>query len=196
MISKCRDAEIYSNKASLLFMLSIIEFTERLMLLVFLWVEKGPQSAIFVGITASFIIGSSVLSLMFLTLHLDPLVESSAALDEFAHTYKWSYRFTRLCSLIFGIHYIRILYSGVYGLAVSTNVKTLGNVNAFRFPLERLCLYNLMFINFPQLFQQIAVLGLYSYFTNSWQISLFGLVLNIFTSTYFFIDWYRGPWRI
>ncbi|CAG9336280.1 unnamed protein product [Blepharisma stoltei] len=196
VIAKFASPDMYLQKATILFMFSAIEFTERIFLLIFLWVDKGSEASILVGITASFIAGSSVLSMMFLILHLDPLVESSAALDEFSQKFKWSYRITRFLSLLFGIHFIRILYSGFFGLPVSTHAKTLGNVNAFRFPLERLSLYNLTVINVPQLFQHIAILGLYSYMSDVWQISLFGICLELFVSIFYFWDWFKGPWRI
>lgn len=136
-----------------------------------------------------------MLSLMFLTLHFDPLAESSATLDDISKAHKFSYLLVKIGTEIFGIHFIRILYSGLFGLSISTLPKAVGNVNAFRFPLEKLCMMNFSLINLPRFIEYIGIVAFYSVETNSWQIAMFGMVLNCFLSGFFLKDYYRSPWR-
>ncbi|CAG9310633.1 unnamed protein product [Blepharisma stoltei] len=194
-ISKFKNTGYFDATATVLFMSSIIEFTEKLMLLIFLWVEYGPHADIFVAITGSMLVGSLLISMMYQNLHFDSLVESSETLEVFSSKNKWAFRIVRCFSFIFGIHFLRIFYSGFMGFAIATNAKTLGNVNAFRFPLEKLCVLNLALVCIPMLLEQAAIMALFDVETNPWQISLFGVVLNICIEGLFLWDYFRGPWR-
>jgi len=195
LISKLQRPDTHYGKAIFYFLTSIVEFSSKLLLVVFLWVEGGPGVDILVSVGIALIVGSSMLSLMFNTLHFDPLTESSATLSYFVSNYMCSYQTVKLLSVVFGIHFVRIFYSGFCGCPITTNAKTLGGVSGFRFPLERLSFFNLVVVNLPQLLQQVFIVAFFNVMSNSWQIALFGLTLNSFLSCYFLCDWIRGPWR-
>lgn len=195
LISKLQRPDTHYGKAIFYFLTSIVEFSCKLLLVVFLWVEGGPGVDILVSVGIALIVGSSMLSLMFNTLHFDPLTESSATLSYFVSNYTCSYQTVKLLSVVFGIHFVRIFYSGFCGCPITSNAKTLGGVSGFRFPLERLSFFNLVVVNLPQLLQQLFIVALFNVMSNSWQIALFGLALNSFLSCYFLCDWIRGPWR-
>ncbi|CAG9331567.1 unnamed protein product [Blepharisma stoltei] len=193
--ARLKKPDVYSTKANILSILSIVEATEKISLFVYLWIENGPQAGLFVSVSSAFIGGSIAVSMMFLTLHFDPLVESSATLTDLSKSNKISFFLVRNLTMPFGIHFIRILYSGFFGFSVTTVPKSIGSVNAFRYPLEKLSMINFMIISVPRLIEYVGILALYSIQTNSWQIALFGACLNLYISVYFIVDWWRSPWR-
>jgi hypothetical protein len=181
--------------ANFLALMGIVEFSERIMMMVFLPYEDGPFAAILFAITGGFTLGCSVNAMMFLKLYFDPLIESSMTLDVFVSQYRNPFYTVYYLSMLFSINFLRILYGGLLGIALLTVPKTLGNVRAFRVPLEKISFLKVIIINLPHLAQQIAVLALWPVDTDTFRIAIFGLALNVTITGVYLYDWQRSIWR-
>jgi len=133
--------------------MGIVENSERVMLMVYLWLEGGDQAPILFAVCGGFLMGSTVLGMIFIVMYLDPLIESSATLNTFVNTFKKSFYTIYYLSIGFGVHFIRLLYGGLFGAEVLSRAKVLGNVPTFRLPLERVCFYKVIMINLFYLIQ-------------------------------------------
>lgn len=181
--------------ANFLALMGVVEFSERIMMMFFLPYEDGPFAAILFAITGGFTLGCSVNAMMFLKLYFDPLIESSMTLDMFVSQYKNPFYTVYYLSMLFSINFLRILYGGLFGIALLTVPKTLGTVKAFRLPLEKISFLKVIIVNLPHLAQQIAVLALWPVDTDTFQIAVFGLALNVTITGVYLFDWQRSIWR-
>ena len=109
--------------------------------------------------------------------------------------HKIPYTLIKIIGSICGIHYFRIIYSGLFGLSSTTEGKSLGICTSFRYPLEKLCHINALVVNLPLIIVCLAILGIYHISTNAWQVALFTLILNTVMNTYFLISYYKSYWR-
>jgi hypothetical protein len=194
-LSKLTRPDSHLTYPAFMSLVSAVEFASRLASLIVLWEYAGIEVAVFVAISAGVLLGGVVLSLMFQVLYFEPVCESSSSLEILISQYKHPFAFLKRFSVLFGIHFHRIFYSGLFGLEVFNNPKTIGSVSAFRLPLEKLCLLHVVAINVPALLQQTAVVALYPTVTDPFQVGLFGLVLNLGLSGLFLADWRRSEWR-
>lgn len=151
LISFCRRKESTDVLPNLLALLGIVEVSERIMLMGFLWFERIEHTPILFGLCGGFLMGSVVLSMIFTQLYVDPLVESSATLDKFVETYKCSFYTIYYLSFVFGVNFVRLLYGGLFEAPALTLAKALGAVPAFRLPLEKICFYKVLLVNLPYL---------------------------------------------
>lgn len=147
---KTEDTELLPN---LLALLGIVEISERVMLMGFLWFEENEYNGILFGTCGGLIMGSVFLSMMFNILYLEPLVETSETLNRFVDNYKKSFYSICYLSFPFGLHFVRLLYGGLFASPALTIAKILGKVGAFRIPLERVSILKLILFNLPSLLQ-------------------------------------------
>lgn len=108
-------AEFTTALPNVLALMGIVENSERIMLMVYLWLEGGDAAPILFAICGGFLMGSTVLSMIFVLMYLDPLVESSATLNTFVKTLKKSFYTVYYLSFVFGVHFVRLLYGGLFG---------------------------------------------------------------------------------
>ena len=195
LASKLFYGSSFAVSGSLLALFSVAEFTARACLFGFLWVEEGPGSSIFTAAVGALLLGRTMVSVCFWLLHFSSLLQSSLILREFCNAHKHSFRCVRVFSIFFGIHFVRVLYSGLFRLSLSTGAKSLIGVSSFRLPLESLSWYQVMMISLPQALMTICILCLYDLASNSWQVAMFDLGLNVCLSAYVLVMYYRSPWK-
>jgi hypothetical protein len=181
--------------ANFLALMGIVEFSERIMLLIFLVIENGPFAEIQFAIVGGFSLAAVINSMIFSKLYFDSLIESSITFNMFIKEHGRSFYLLYYLSLIFSINFIRVIYGGLFGLSVLTIPKSLESVSAFRVPLERLSILKILVINLPHLFQQISLICTWSVATSSFQIAAFGLGLNVLISAVYLFDWRRSVWK-
>mmetsp|Transcript_23581 Transcript_23581/g.3901 ORF Transcript_23581/g.3901 Transcript_23581/m.3901 type:complete len:123 (+) Transcript_23581:5940-6308(+) len=119
------------------------------MLMGFLWFEENDYNDVLFGACGGFLMGSVFLSMMFNILYMEPLVETSETLNRFVENYKKSFYAISYLSFPFGLHFVRLLYGGLFASPALTIAKVLGKVGAFRIPLERISILKLILFNLP-----------------------------------------------
>ena len=195
ILSQLISPDTNKNVPNILGLLSIVSFIERLMLLIFLILEPRDYADIIFGLDGGFLVGNIVISMFFLLLYLDPLMESNAQLDEFTMTFKYAYGTLYYMSMIMGVHIIRLLYGGLFSINVLSNAKTLESISNYRIPLERLAVTQTFLINIPIVLQEVIAMILYEYSTNVFQIAAFGLIFNLGFIAVYGIYYLRSEWR-
>lgn len=136
-----------------------------------------------------------MISMFFLLLYLDPLIESNTQLDEFSAQYKGGYCTLYYICMIMGVHVIRLLYGGLFGIKVLSDAKSVQSLPNFRVPLERLALMQLFLITIPIILQELIALILYSYTTNVFQIAAFGIAFHLISAGLYSLFYLKSEWR-
>jgi len=195
LASKLYRPDMHLTQANALAMLSAVDMCCRLSLLVVLWRFQAAARAYEIGVSAGLLVGSVSLSMMFLVLYLDPVMETSASLDLFVSSHRLSYQVFRLAAHVCGLHFVRLLYGGLFGLELFSNLKTLGTNVGFRQPLEKLSLVQCVGMLGTQILQSVSVLLLYPPSSDPFHLAAFGLPINLAIAALFLLDYFRGPWR-
>jgi hypothetical protein len=183
-------------EANLLAFYSAVDMWHRFGLIVSLWRYGDTAAAPFeIAICAGLLMGSVCLSMMLLVLYMDPVFETSVALDVVVEKHKWGLKLMRALCHICGLHFVRLLYGGLFSLPLFSNFKTLGNASAFRLPLEKLSFVHLLALLIPQILQNITVLLFYQVNSDPFQIAVLGIAVNLAIAGIYLFDYYRGPWR-
>lgn len=195
LASKLYRPDLHLTQANALAMLSTLDMIHRLSLLIVLWRFQAAARAYEIGVSAGLLVGSISLSMMFLVLYLDPVMETSASLDLFVSSHRLSYRLFRLAAHICGLHFVRLLYGGLFGLELFSNLKSLGTNVGFRQPLEKLSLVQCIGMLGTQILQSLSVLVLYPPYSDPFQLAAFGVPINLAIAALFLMDYLRGPWR-
>lgn len=176
-------------------LVSIVEASAKLALVVSLWTESAAELGILVAFAGSLLFASSSLAVIFLYLHLEDLEITNNSMGYYKAMHKTAYFSIKILSVLCGVHFFRMLYSGLFGFSSTTEGKSLGICSNFRFPLEKLCQLNTFLVNLPLILTSIAVLGIYPITSDAWQVSLFTLLLNSATSACFLCSYHRSPWK-
>lgn len=193
--SKLTRPDSHQTYPAFMALVSAVEFAGRFAFLVVLWQYEGPEVALQVAVAAGVLLGGIVLSLMFQVLYFEPVCESSSNLEALIGENKHPFALLKRLSVLFGIHFHRIYYSGLFGLDILNNPKTIAAASAFRMPLEKLCILHVIAINAPSLLLQAAAVGVYPPVTDPFQVGLFGLILNIGLSAIYIADWRKSEWK-
>jgi hypothetical protein len=90
---------------------------------------------------------------------------------------------------------VRLLYGGLFGLELFSNLKSLGTNVGFRQPLEKLSLVQCIGMLGTQILQSLSVLVLYPPYSDPFQLAAFGVPINLAIAALFLMDYLRGPWR-
>lgn len=153
-------------------------------------------AGLLVPITASLIFGTSSLAVIFLYLHLDHLQAVNASLGYYSTQHKKFFVFLKIMSVVCGVSFFRIIYSGLFGKSVTTEGKSLGICASFRYPLEKLCQMNAVIVAVPLVVLSVVVISVYPVVSDAWQVALFTALLNCCIYGYFLFNYYRSPWRL
>ena len=192
--SKLYRPDLHVTPANVLSLLSAVDMLHRLTLLILLWRFSTSIRPFEIAISAGLLVGSICLSMIYLVLYLDPVMETSNSLDLFISSHRLSYRLFRFMAHISGIHFIRMLYGGLYGVELFSNMKTLGNNANFRQPLEKLSMVQFVGMLCTQIIQNVTILALYPVNTDVFLMAIFGVPVNLTVAGVFLVGYFRSTW--
>ena len=195
LLSKFFYKATHLSKPNIYVVLSIAQFTERLMLIVYLWPNSGYYYDLIMGFAFASVIASGCNSVLVLESHFDDILENSEGLQNFKAQNKASYYLVRALSLVFGPHLLRLFYSGFMSFRVSTEIKVIQEVEAFRYPLEALVAFSVYVMNVPEAIIRISMLAVFSPSTVLFKVGLIGLVMDLYYIPCFLWDYCKGPWN-
>jgi hypothetical protein len=188
--------DCYQAGASGLSLFSILLFTCKVFLLASIWSSGHVGSGLLVPLTSSLLIGTSSLGAVFILMHLEPLSFQSASLEYYKTIHCYSYLLVRLVVLMTGCQFIRIIYSGLFGLPATTESKTLGMSTRFRMPLEKLSYLNVFIVSAPLMIICIFCLALFEVSSDTWQVALFTAVITLAVEGFFMVSYLKLRSRV
>ena len=174
---------------------SVVETSAKIALLVAVWMASEAAAGLIVAAAAALLFGGMALSVMFLYLHLEPMESANATVGYYKNMHRLAFIAIKIAGMVCGVHIFRILYCGIFGFGATTEGKSLGISASFRYPLEKLSQINALLVNLPLILVCLTSTGVYPVSTGAWQVSMFTLVLHMFTTLGFLLSYYKSPWK-
>ena len=189
-------SDSYLMVPSGLALFNFLIFNSKVFLLAALWNDGHPASAVLVPFLSSLVIGTSSLGVIFVFMHLDPLTYQSSNLEYYKTLHPHAFTCLKSVVMLCGSQLIRLIYSGLFGLACTTESKSLALSTRFRAPLEKLSQLNVFIITVPLLILCIICVSLFSITTDVWQVSLFTLIISLAIEGFFIVNYYKFSLKI
>lgn len=186
------DSFLLIPSALALFSTSI--FSCKIALIAVLWTNSTFTIGILLPITVSLVIGTSTLAIMFLYLHIETFQMTNASLSYYSLVHKKFYVFIKVMSILCGTQFFRVIYSGIFGLSATTEVKGLAISSKFRYPLEKLCFLNSFIVTLPLIIACVVLLSIHSINTDVWQVSMITLAVSIIVEGVYAVSYVNSPW--
>lgn len=152
--------------------LTAIEFVDRIFLLGNLWASSKIFSF---AVCFMDIVTTGVLGVFFYNLFLEPIFTHSPYFRHLYKNFKVTFVALIICSFVFGVNFIRIIYSKIFG-TLSTAADFTSHL-FFVKPLNNMANFTAV-LTIVQVILCIVVLFEFTVGTDAWALSVFGLIMN------------------
>lgn len=171
---------------------SFLIFNCKVFLLGALWATGNEVAGILVPLLTAFVVGTGSLGVIFVYMHVEPLSYQSSTIEYYKNVHTKAFLVINFLSVVLGCQFFRIIYSGIFGFAATTESKTLAYSNRFRHPLEKMCQFNCFIVSLPLVILCAVCLGIFNFTSDVWQVALFTASSTLLIEGYYIFNYYRS----